>query len=207
MNEIIAVATITILAVISPGPDFAMVTRNSYSYGTKTGLLSALGIAAGVQVHVLYTIFGVTLIIMSSPTLFMTAKLLGVAYLVYIGFKSLTNKTAINASDDLNPASIPSSFSAFKMGFLTNALNPKTMFFVVSVYTQVIQAGNSQWLNFSYGLFISFAHWVWFSLIALFFAAPLIRNKILKYQFIMDRVIGALLIMLGISLLFFNISS
>ncbi|WP_323086917.1 LysE family translocator, partial [Providencia alcalifaciens] len=174
MNEIIAVATITILAVISPGPDFAMVTRNSYSYGTKTGLLSALGIAAGVQVHVLYTIFGVTLIIMSSPTLFMAVKLLGVAYLVYIGFKSLTNKTAINASDNLNPASAPSSFSAFKMGFLTNALNPKTMFFVVSVYTQVIQTGNSQWLNFSYGLFISFAHWVWFSLIALFFAAPLI---------------------------------
>lgn len=52
MNEIIAVATITILAVISPGPDFAMVTRSSYTYGVKTGLICALGIAIGVQVHV-----------------------------------------------------------------------------------------------------------------------------------------------------------
>jgi len=50
--EILAVATITILAVISPGPDFAMVTRNSYLYGRRTGLLCALGIGLGVQVHV-----------------------------------------------------------------------------------------------------------------------------------------------------------
>ena len=80
------------------------------------------------------------------------------------------------------------------------------MFFVISIYTQVIQTGNSQWLNFSYGVFISFVHWLWFSLIALFFSSPLIRNKILKYQFFMDKVIGALLIVLGVSLLFFNIS-
>ncbi len=82
MNEIIAVATITILAVISPGPDFAMVTRSSYTYGVKTGLICALGIAIGVQVHVFYTIFGITVIIMSSPTLFLVVKLLGVFYLV-----------------------------------------------------------------------------------------------------------------------------
>ncbi|MBP6121340.1 MULTISPECIES: LysE family translocator [Providencia] len=203
MNELIAVATITILAVISPGPDFAMVTRNSYTHGIKTGLFCALGIAIGVQVHVFYTIFGVTLIIMNSPTLFLAVKLLGVTYLIYIGFKSLTNKIKIDTEESVMPQ--PSVFSAFKNGFLTNALNPKTMFFVVSVYTQVIHAGNSLLLNFSYGLFISFAHWVWFSLIALFFAAPLIRIKILKYQLIMDKIIGSLLILLGTSLLFFNI--
>ncbi|MDD9340506.1 MAG: LysE family translocator [Providencia heimbachae] len=203
MNELIAVATITILAVISPGPDFAMVTRNSYTHGIKTGLFCALGIAIGVQVHVFYTIFGVTLIIMNSPTLFLAVKLLGVTYLIYIGFKSLTNKIKIDTEESVMPQ--PSVFSAFKNGFLTNALNPKTMFFVVSVYTQVIHAGNSLLLNFSYGLFISFAHWVWFSLIALFFAAPLIRIKIIKYQLIMDKIIGSLLILLGTSLLFFNI--
>lgn len=204
MNEVIAVATITILAVISPGPDFAMVTRNSYTYGIKTGLLCALGIAIGVQVHVFYTVFGITLVIMNSPTLFLIVKLIGVFYLVYIGFKSLTNKVKISSN---NAASRPlSALNAFKNGFLTNALNPKTMFFVVSVYSQVISTQNSIWLNLSYGLFISFAHWLWFSLIAIFFATPVVRNKILNYQFIMDRTIGALLILLGLSLLFFNIN-
>ena len=202
MNELITVATITFLAVISPGPDFAMVTRNSYAYGTKVGLFAALGIAVGVQVHVFYTLFGVTLIIMGSPTLFTIVKLLGVGYLVYIGFKSFTNTQKMNTEG--NNLTKPSSLTAFRMGFLTNALNPKTMFFVVSVYTQVIQNNNSQWLNFSYGLFISFAHWLWFSLIALFFATPTIRNRILNYQLTMDKVIGALLMILGISLLFLH---
>ncbi|GAB1438419.1 LysE family translocator [Providencia sp.] len=204
MNEIIAVATITMLAVISPGPDFAMVTRNSYTYGTKTGLLCALGIATGVQVHVFYTVFGITLIIMSSAALFFTVKLIGVFYLVYIGFKSLTNKALISAGSDTIKQL--SNFTAFKNGFLTNALNPKTMFFVVSVYSQVIETTNPLWLNLSYGLFISFAHLVWFSLIALFFATPSIRKKILNYQLMMDKVIGTLLIVLGLSLLFFNVN-
>lgn len=204
MNEILAVATITILAVISPGPDFAMVTRQSYTYGIKTGLLCALGIAIGVQVHVFYTVFGITLIIMSSSTLFLAIKLMGVLYLVYIGVKSFTNKTkiAINSTT----TQLISNFSAFKTGFLTNALNPKTMFFVVSVYSQVIQAGNPTWLNLSYGVFISLVHLIWFSLIALFFASPSIRNKVLSYQAVMDKTIGALLVLLGVSLLFFNIN-
>ncbi|MGB5116682.1 MAG: LysE family translocator [Providencia rettgeri] len=204
MNEIIAVATITILAVISPGPDFAMVTRSSYTYGVKTGLICALGIAIGVQVHVFYTIFGITVIIMSSPTLFLVVKLLGVFYLVYIGFKSFINKTKITTGTSQGQSL--SHFVAFKTGFLTNALNPKTMFFVVSVYSQVIQVNNSVWLNLGYGLFISFAHLVWFSLIALFFATPTVRNKVLNYQLVMDKVIGLLLIVLGLSLLFFNVS-
>ncbi|ENG4183651.1 LysE family translocator [Providencia rettgeri] len=204
MNEIIAVATITILAVISPGPDFAMVTRSSYTYGVKTGLICALGIAIGVQVHVFYTIFGITVIIMSSPTLFLVVKLLGVFYLVYIGFKSFINKTKITTGASQGQSL--SHFVAFKTGFLTNALNPKTMFFVVSVYSQVIQMNNSVWLNLGYGLFISFAHLVWFSLIALFFATPTVRNKVLNYQLVMDKVIGLLLIVLGLSLLFFNVS-
>ncbi|WOC06095.1 LysE family translocator [Providencia sp. PROV024] len=204
MNEIIAVATITILAVISPGPDFAMVTRSSYTYGVKTGLICALGIAIGVQVHVFYTIFGITVIIMNSPTLFLVVKLLGVFYLVYIGFKSFINKTKITTGASQGQSL--SHFVAFKTGFLTNALNPKTMFFVVSVYSQVIQVNNSVWLNLGYGLFISFAHLVWFSLIALFFATPTVRNKVLNYQLVMDKVIGLLLIVLGLSLLFFNVS-
>ncbi len=63
MNELIAVAVFTVLAVISPGADFAMVTRSSYAQGRKAGLAAAVGIALGVQVHVLYTVLGIAVII------------------------------------------------------------------------------------------------------------------------------------------------
>lgn len=204
MNEIIAVAVITTLAVISPGPDFAAVTRNSYLYGTRTGLFSALGIAFGVQIHVIYTVFGVTLLIMQSPLLFTVIKSFGIIYLVWLGFKSFTNKTRISVNN--TESAVLSAVGAFRNGFFVNALNPKTMFFVVSVYTQVISSHNSLLINFSYGLFISFVHLLWFSLIALFFSNPVIRNKILNHQLLMDKVIGVLLMLLGISLVFFTIN-
>ena len=84
MTEILAVMLITVLAVISPGPDFAMVTRNSYLFGRQAGLLTALGIALGVQVHVAYTMLGVAVLVEHSPKILLTVKLIGAAYLVIL---------------------------------------------------------------------------------------------------------------------------
>ena len=203
MSELIAVAMITILAVISPGPDFAMVTKNSYSYGVRVGLMTAIGIAIGVQVHVFYTVFGISFIIMGSPTLFFIMKLLGVGYLIYLGVKSLTNKTQLTIENAVNLA--PNMFQALRVGFFTNALNPKTMLFVIALYTQVANLSNPLWINLSYGMFISIVHWVWFSCVALFFSTPLLLTKILSHQQVADKIIGVLLILLGVGLLFISV--
>ncbi len=202
MHELLAVATITILAVISPGPDFAMVTRNGYSFGRKIGLISALGIAAGVQVHVVYTVLGVAILITQSPTLFLVMKVVGAAYLMYLGYQSFRNRTVLNT--DGEAGNMPSAWQAFGMGFLTNALNPKTMLFVVATFTQLVQPDASFWLNFAYGFFMSFAHWVWFSIVALVFSNKRLRAVMLARQRLLDRVIGVALFSLGASLLFAN---
>lgn len=202
MHELLAVATITILAVISPGPDFAMVTRNGYSFGRKIGLISALGIAAGVQVHVVYTVLGVAILITQSPTLFLVMKVAGAAYLMYLGYQSFRNRTALNTEGE--EGNMPSAWQAFGMGFLTNALNPKTMLFVVATFTQLVQPDTSFWLNFAYGFFMSFAHWVWFSIVALVFSNKRLRAAMLARQRLLDRVIGVALFSLGASLLFAN---
>ncbi|MFJ4392732.1 LysE family translocator [Pseudomonas soli] len=197
MNELIAVALFTILAVISPGADFAMVTRSSYAQGRKAGLAAAAGIALGVQVHVLYTVLGIAVIISQSPTLFLAMKVVGAGYLVYLGYKSLTNTTRISLDGLAQGAS--SVASALRTGFLTNALNPKTMLFVVSAYTQVVQPGSPLALDFAYGAFMSFAHWVWFSLVAVFFSNHLLRRAMIERQVVIDRTIGMALIGLGFS--------
>lgn len=202
MHELIAVATITILAVISPGPDFAMVTRNGYSFGRKIGLISALGIAAGVQVHVFYTVLGIAVLITRSPSLFLAMKVAGAAYLMYLGYKSFTNRTLIKT--DSAPGHMPTNRQAFGMGFFTNALNPKTMLFVVATFTQVVEPGAPFWLNFSYGFFMSFAHWAWFSIVAIVFSEKRLRAAMLAKQRAVDVLIGAALFGLGGSLLFAN---
>lgn len=69
----------------------------------------------------------------------------------------------------------------------------------------MISSHNTLMMNFGYGVFISFAHWLWFSLIALFFSNPAIRNKILSRQLLADKIIGVLLMLLGVSLIFFTL--
>lgn len=196
--ELLAVATITILAVISPGPDFAMVTRNSYLFGRRTGLLCALGIALGVQVHVAYTMFGVSLLIAHAHGLLTVIKLVGAGYLIWIGWQTLRNRTALTV--DVSAAPAISGAAALRMGFLTNALNPKTTLFVVSVYTQVVNAHTPLPVQFGYGLFMSLAHWVWFSVVAWCFGAAALRAAMLRRQRLLDRVIGSTLCGLGVAL-------
>lgn len=204
MGELLAVALITVLAVISPGADFAMVTRASYAFGRRSGLLAALGIACGVQVHVLYTVLGVAVLISQSPGLFMAMKVLGAGYLIYLGYGSLRTTTRLSLEQD-GALARPSALSAFASGFLTNALNPKTLLFVVSAYSQVVQPGSSLGLNFAYGAFMSVAHWVWFSLVALFFSREVLRRAMLRRQQVVDRVIGVALIGLGLAVVLVNV--
>ena len=67
MTEFFTVIMITILAVISPGADFAIVTKNSYLYGRSVGVLTAIGIALGVLVHVTYTLVAVAIVMKIAP--------------------------------------------------------------------------------------------------------------------------------------------
>ncbi|VVM82344.1 Threonine efflux protein [Pseudomonas fluorescens] len=200
MNELIAVAVFTVLAVISPGADFAMVTRSSYAQGRKAGLAAAVGIALGVQVHVLYTVLGIAVIISRSPALFMAMKVLGAGYLIYLGYQSLTNTKRIHL-DDVGQGQGRGSLRALRTGFFTNALNPKTMLFVISAYTQVVQPGSSLAQDFAYGAFMSFAHWLWFSLVAVFFSSAALRLAMIERQRVVDRLIGVALIGLGVTVL------
>nr|WP_239539501.1 LysE family transporter [Pseudomonas sp. M5] len=184
------------LAVVSPGADFAMVTRSSYAQGRKAGLAAAVGIALGVQVHVLYTVLGIAVVISQSPALFLAMKMLGAGYLIYLGYQSLTSTTRISLDCQESAVGL---LAALRTGFLTNALNPKTMLFVISAYTQVVQPGSPLALDFAYGAFMSLAHWAWFSLVAVFFSYAGLRKVMIERQRLVDRLIGVALIGLGLA--------
>lgn len=197
--EVSAVATITMLAVISPGADFAMVTRNSLLHGRRAGLLSSLGIAAGVQLHVFYTMVGVGLLIRSSPDLFAVIKMLGALYLVHVGYKTFTSRPAEGRLTDGGGVCV-GAVDAFRQGFFTNALNPKTTLFVLSVYTQVVGSDTPLPIQLVYGAFMSVAHWAWFSLVSVFLTRRALREKLLGCQVWLNRGIGLMLAGLGVML-------
>ncbi len=195
MTELIAVITITLLAVMSPGPDFAMVTRNSLLLSRRAGVLTSLGIGLGVLVHVTYTLVGVGLLILQSLWLFNAIKLAGAAYLVCLGVKMLRSSPA----GELNGTqAVPmSDLAALRTGFLTNALNPKTTVFIVSLFLQVVRPDTPMGVQIGYGLFISMAHIAWFALLALCFSSGSMRDRLLGVRHWIDRAFGGLLIVFG----------
>ncbi|CDH05489.1 Transporter (LysE family) [Xenorhabdus bovienii str. oregonense] len=199
MVELFAVAIITILAVISPGADFAIITRNSLIYGRKSGCFASLGIAAGVLIHVFYTLVGIGIIISQTPSLFLIIRIVGALYLIYIGYKTFISKTI--SVDNNHEPEILGNFYSFKNGFFTNALNPKTTLFVLSVYTQVVNPSTSLYIQIAYGIFMSFAHLIWFSLVACFLSSEKLRGKLLDKQKIINMLIGVMLTMLGLWLM------
>ncbi len=201
MEQAIIIATITWLAVISPGADFAVVSRNSSLYGRGAGLASSAGIASGCWVHVTYAALGLALILKFIPDLFVYIQILGAAYLVYIGYTTIFSKT-LNVNDIKNQ-SLNSHWRYYGTGFLTNSLNPKTSIFVISLYSQVIGAETPLIEQFLWGAFISLSHFLWFAAIARFMSSGKIRDRILSNQKIFNIVIGMALTALGI-LLFLN---
>ncbi len=198
MTELFAVITITLLAVISPGPDFAMVSRNSLVLSRRAGVLTALGIGLGVWVHVAYTILGIGLLMQQSIWVFNIVKLLGAAYLIYLGLRMLRSKPG--AALDAKAGGKMSNWAALRNGFFTNALNPKTTVFIVSLFMQVVEPATPITVQIGYGAFISAAHIVWFALVALFLSASRVKLRLLSVRHWVDRAFGALLVGFGLLL-------
>ena len=84
-TEFLTLAVVHFLAVVAPGPDFAITVRQSVRYGRTVGMVTALGIGMGISLHVGYTLLGVGALLHTYPWLLTVASVLGAGYLVYLG--------------------------------------------------------------------------------------------------------------------------
>ena len=87
--EFLTLTAVHLLAVASPGPDFALVLKQSLKYGRKPAIWTALGIGTGILFHVSYSLFGLGVLLKSSAFAFTLVKALGAGYLAYLGFLGL----------------------------------------------------------------------------------------------------------------------
>lgn len=202
-TEFLAIISISIFMAISPGPDFFMVSRNSIMYNKTAGIYAAIGISLAIWLHAAYSIAGLAILISKSIFLFSIIKYIGAAYLIFIGFKTIFSKSSINKNIVQNKkVNQISKFESFKVGFITNALNPKTTIFFLSIFTQIVNVDTSLVLQIIYGAIISLAHFIWFYSVTYFFSHPLILSKFQRYQKRIESFVGAALIIFGIKVAF-----
>lgn len=201
LSQFLTIALVHFLAVASPGPDFAIIVRQSITHGKATALWSSLGVACGILVHVCYSLFGIGVIVSQSILAFTIMKVIGALYLIYVGIKSLKaqphSSEVIAGGQQSGPPTIR---QAFWTGFLTNGLNPKATLFFLSLFTVIIQPHTPLMIQAGYGLYMAVATGLWFAMLSLFFGHQHIRNQFLKIGHWFERCTGAILILLGLKL-------
>lgn len=197
LPELIMVGAVSILAAMSPGPDFAVVVKNALFGSRKSGLFTALGVALGIYVHVAYSLVGIGLIVSQSIILFNFIKYLGAIYLFYLAYHLLREKPGEDLKIDDDKVS-QSPFKSFKEGFITNALNPKATLFFLSIFTQVINPETPTPIQLIMGVEISIIAGLWFSLLTILITYKPVRGIFHKVHGVLMKVMGGVLIYLGV---------
>jgi len=196
------VTFVHLLAAASPGPDFALVTRQSLLHGRRAGVLTSIGISLGLAIHILYSIAGLAVIVAHSVKWMIFIKLAGGSYLIFLGIKGLRSKP--QEEDDLRIDEVKVNASTFHLvstGFICNALNPKAPVYFLSLFT-VILSPDIPLLNLAvYGVWIMFLQLFWFTTLAFFFTNITIRQQMLKMGHWIDRVFGVAMVALGVRVL------
>ncbi|WP_331372468.1 LysE family translocator [Sinorhizobium chiapasense] len=200
--ELASLMAIFSFAIVSPGADLAMVIRQSLVHGRRPAIITSFGIGTSLMFHVTYTILGLGLIISQSIYLFNVVKWCGVAYLIYIGIKALrAGQTEIVVeAEDAGSGREQSALKAFGLGFAANALNPKAVFFFLSIFSTVVSAHTPMMVKFGYGLVMASCLILWFVGVSLFMTTPRMRAAFTRASKWIDRASGVVFIGLGLKL-------
>jgi RhtB (resistance to homoserine/threonine) family protein len=199
--EFSKVALAHLLAVASPGPDFAIVLKQSLTHGRRTAIWTSVGVGVAILLHVTYSLLGLGLLIRSSVVWFNVVKYAGAAYIAWIGVQALRTKphdpTAVNRG---TAPALPKPHGAFATGFLTNALNPKATLFFISLFVLVVSPATPKLIQAGYGLWMCLATMGWFIFVSVVFTREDVRSRFLRYGHWIDRTLGVVFLLFALSL-------
>jgi RhtB (resistance to homoserine/threonine) family protein len=193
-----------ILLNLTPGNDTVFILSKSMGQGKKAGVISAMGIGTGCIIHTILAAFGLSLIIARSIVLFNTIKYAGAAYLLYLGYRMLTDKSQLSLVNTTDNKSVEL-WKVYRDAALTNVLNPKVGLFFITFLPQFINptSGNTVVPFLILGSTFTATGTIWCTLLAIFASTIYTRLKDNKMASIyLNRVCGLTLIGLGIKVAF-----
>ncbi|MFD8225992.1 LysE family translocator [Streptomyces massasporeus] len=201
---------VVLVAYVVPGPDFLVVVRSAAEHPSK-GRAAALGAQTGLCVHMLAAAAGLSVIATRSPAVYDGIRLMGAAYLVYLGVRAVlaarrtarkrhhANEAPPDAREDGGPAERRLG-SGFTQGLLTNVLNPKAALFFLSVLPQFVDGDRpmAQQIFFlgMLDILIGVAYWFALVMVAARLGALLARPRIRRRW---ELTTGWLFIAIGVS--------
>lgn len=201
INSIITFIAVATLLVISPGPNGFLITKTVPLSGQKAGFANIGGFVAAFYVHGTLSIFGISVLLVQSAQAFFIFKMLGAAYLIWIGIKALIsafkggNSIAPNSPQkDIKPVSM---WSAFLEGFLTNVLNPKVSMFYLAAFPQFLSINEGAINAYALVTAHSVINFVWFSVMVFMMSRIKNATNNARFKKWLNSITGVVFISFG----------
>jgi len=197
---LLSVATIWGIAVITPGPNFFITVKTAIGQNRCSAFFIALGTSTGTILWGLSGFFGIVILFQTAPWAYLSLKLLGGTYIIYLGLKLIisSKRAGSNYRESLSTNINP--IQCYKLGLFTNLSNPKTAAFVTSLFAATMPSNAPLWtglisvaIMFSISLF-------WYTSVAYVFSLDRFRSLYLKNRIWIERFAGAIFIGLGTKL-------
>lgn len=198
-TQVLALAGVMLLGSMSPGPDFVVVIRNAAISGRRAGITSAVGVALGVFAWALITAVGVAGLLAASAIAYTIVKLVGAAYLAYLGVRALL--AARRGDYHLDADTGPKAHGlrvAFRQGLLNNLFNPKAAVFFIALVPQFLPDDPTPLSSVELGLICTVVSLAWFTVLAVGIGAlrhVFTRRRVRRA---IDAAMGTLMVGLGI---------
>lgn len=190
-----SIALIHALGVMSPGPDFAVIMRQSLRFGWRVALLTAAGIGSGILVHVALTMFGITALMQVAPWSLVILQIVGAGFLAWIGWQGIRAKPAVMEADE----ALPTRKQAYFVGLAVNALNIKALLFFAALFSSLLASDTTPLaLQVALLIYLPIATAVLFGLIAVIIGNSWVRGRLQAKAYWLDRLMGVVLLLLSI---------
>jgi threonine/homoserine/homoserine lactone efflux protein len=195
----LAFAGLSLFAAISPGPAVLMSARTGLTEGFRTGTMLSVGIGIGAMFWAGAAMFGLNIVFAAAPALLWALKLLGGAYLIWMGFRLWRDAARPLDTTDARP--VPrSALSAFRLGLFTQLANPKPAVMFSAIFLGTVPQGTPAFVYAGLLIVVFCNETLWNIAVARIFSLDRTRTRYINLKSIIDRGFGGLLTLLGLKL-------
>lgn len=198
---LMSLALLWTVAVVTPGPNFFNVAQLAASRSKRHGVVASLGVATGTVLWGLAGGMGIKSLFSAAPTLYLSFKIAGGCYLIYLGLKQFKRKPPIVTGDgssiDIAPRTL---LSAYGQGFLGNMTNPKAALFVATIFATAMPATVPPMLLALAVLTMATLSFSWYCSVALIFSSRRMAGAYGRSRKWLDRLAGSCYLLFGVHL-------
>lgn len=203
MSLFLTIAIVHLVALLSPGPDFFFVSQTAVSRSRRQALHGVAGITLGIMVWSALALLGLQLVLHRLAWLQRFIEVAGGLYLLWMGLKMLRGALKSGSAAARRPVELAASdLATLRAGLFTNLANPKVVVYFGSVFSAFLGDGVDTATRWGLWMLIVAETFVWFALVAAFFALPAMRRGYLRLAHWIDGFAGTVFVLFGLHLIF-----